>query len=129
MSNFIYAQDSVIVIRSISEADITENLLEGLKSDNLGLRISCAYFLGERKSSEAVIPLMSVLRNDKNAEARIMAALSLYKIGSEKGIYAVKGAAEFEEDNTVKKMCETFYKMHVMNRNDSNKPLTEEPEE
>lgn len=93
---------------SLSDKAI-ENYLIGLKSDNHGLRLSCAYFLGHHKVNKAVIPLMSMLHNEKTEEARIMAALALTKIGNDLGTYAVKQASVFDKSERVRNLCEKFY--------------------
>jgi hypothetical protein len=93
---------------------IEENYLEGLKSDNLGLRMSCTYFLGELKSSKAVIPLMNILNTEKHEGARIMAAWSLIKIGDPRGIYLVKENSELCKDCSVQSMCAYFYYHYVL---------------
>ena len=110
-SSSIYSQDSMEVFSKLTDEDIELNLLEGVKSDNLGLKVSAAYFLGERKSQKSVIPLMKILREDKSPEARIMAALSLFKIGDERGLFAVKQAIKFDDNDQVKKMCEILTQM------------------
>lgn len=92
---------------------IEANLLVGLKSDNFGLRLSCAYYLGEIKSQNAVIPLMALLRNNNTDEERIMAALALAKIDSEKGLYTVRRVGELDENNRVRKLCCRFYNAAV----------------
>ncbi len=96
-----------------SEADVKEStiasLMEGLTSDNLGLKASCAYMLGELKVTEAIIPLMRILHNDVNEELRISAALALYKIGTPISIYAVKQAGKFDESERVNKLAQNFY--------------------
>jgi HEAT repeats len=93
--------------------DVSENtiasLLEGLASDNLGLRSSSAFMLGELKVTEAIIPLMRILHNDVNEELRISAALALYKIGTPISIYAVKQAGRFDESERVSKLAQKFY--------------------
>ena len=87
----------------------------------MGLKVSSAYYLGEIESQKAVIPLMGILKSDKNPEARIMAALALFKIGNEKGMFAVQQAVKFDDNEQVKKMCEIFYNMYVQERgSDSN---------
>jgi hypothetical protein len=86
-----------------------KNLLIGLQSDNFGLRTSSAFMLGEIKAEEAVIPLMKMLRTEKNEDARIMAALSLFKIDNPKGIFAVKQATRFDDSERVRRMCTNFY--------------------
>ena len=93
--------------------DVSENtiasLLEGLTSDNLGLKSSSAFMLGELKVTRAIIPLLRVLHNDKNEEIRISAALALYKIGTPLSIYAVKQAGRFDESKRVNKLAQKFY--------------------
>ena len=88
---------------------IITNLMNGINSGNQGLRISSSYFLGELKSDEAVIPLMRILKNDENEEARIIAALSLVKIGDARGVFAIKQAIKFDSSERVKKLCSIFY--------------------
>jgi len=96
-----------------SEMNVKEStiasLMEGLTSDNLGLKASCAYMLGELKVTEAIIPLMRILHNDVNEELRISAALALYKIGTPISIYAVKQAGRFDESARVNKLAQNFY--------------------
>ncbi len=109
----IWSQDTINVVSRITDADIDNSLLMGVKTNNLGLKVSAAYYLGERQSSRAVIPLMDVLHTDQSVEARIIAALSLYKIGEEKGIYVIKRAIEFDKNEQVRRMCEIFYMMFL----------------
>ncbi|MFZ0453435.1 MAG: HEAT repeat domain-containing protein [Ignavibacteriaceae bacterium] len=113
--NSIYPQDSIKVIKKISDESVDLNYLEGVKAENIGLKISSSYYLGERKSRKAVIPLMSILKSDKSPEARVMAALSLFKIGDERGIFAIKQAVKFDDNEWVKKMCNIFYQMYITN--------------
>lgn len=95
---------------------VVQNLLNGINSENQGLKLSSAYFLGQYKSSEAVIPLLSILKNDKSEESRIMAALSLIKIGDLRGIYAIKQAVKFDSSERVRKLCQVFYSDYLLNK-------------
>ena len=61
---------------------IEDNLLEGINSDNQGLKLSSAFFLGEIKSDKAIIPLLEILHSSKECCAKQVAALALYKINS-----------------------------------------------
>ncbi len=88
---------------------VISNLMNGVNSENQGLKISSTYFLGEIQSSQAVIPLMKILKNDENEESRIMAALSLLKIGDARGMFAIKQAISFDNSERVKKMCTIYY--------------------
>ena len=92
----------------VSESTIA-SLLMGLNSDNIGLKSSCAYMLGELRVASAVVPLMRLLHNDENDEIRISAALALYKIGTPISIQAVKQAIRFDPSIRVSKLAQKFY--------------------
>ena len=101
---------------SLNRDLIIKNLMNGINSDNQGLRMSSAYLLGEFKSDEAVIPLMKILKSDDNEQSRIMSALSLLKIGDARGIFAIKQAIQFDESERVRKMCSIFYQDYLINK-------------
>ncbi|MDP2364087.1 MAG: HEAT repeat domain-containing protein [Ignavibacteria bacterium] len=102
------------VKKNIMNRDLViTNLMNGINSENQGLKMSSSYFLGELKSEEAVIPLMKILKSDENEEARIMAALSLVKIGDARGLFAIKQAVKFDNSERVKKMCSIFYQDYL----------------
>ncbi len=108
----------------MNENQILENLLIGAKSCNKGLCASSTYFLGELCNRKGVIPLLSLLHNARCEEIRILAALSLCKIGDARGIYAVKRAGIYDESERVKKLCNLFYKAAIAGKV-SVTPLTE----
>ena len=97
----------------ITESRIVDNLLVGIKSQNSGLKLSSLYQMGNYDTEKSVIELMRILKDDPKDEARITAALSLYKLGDARGIYAVKRAAKFDESPRVRKMCENFYRQFI----------------
>ena len=95
--------------RLLNREIVVENYLIGLESENNGLMSSSAYFLGELKSEEAVIPLMKLLKSSDEEQLRIAAALALLKIGDERGIYAIKKAIRFDDSKRVSEICAKFY--------------------
>ena len=92
---------------------IEDNLLIGVKSKNPGLQTSCAYFLGEMKSSKAMIPLLRLTRTGATEEARIIAGLSLYKIHSKIGMYRLSGLSKSDESELVRRVFDRLYKKYV----------------
>ncbi|HEX2960252.1 MAG TPA: HEAT repeat domain-containing protein [Ignavibacteriales bacterium] len=98
-----------VLNRKADSPDIEEDLLEAVKSDDFNSRVSAAYILGEMKSSKAMIPLMKMLREEKEDGGKLMAALSLYKLGNAQSIFALRRAYEFDESARVKRMCAIFY--------------------
>jgi len=108
-TGYTFAEVNKNVPKVNSYEAIELNRLIGLASDNEGLRVSCAFNLGEMKSVKAVIPLMKLLREGKTCEERIIAALSLVKIGDPQGVYLVNRLSKFHECDRTRRMCEKFY--------------------
>ncbi len=97
-------------VKSNYNSELAEaSLIEGINSANNGLMVSSATMLGELKSNKAVVPLMNILRSSSNAAERISAAQALVKIGDARGVYAVKKAAEYDENQRVRDLCAKFY--------------------
>lgn len=90
-----------------------ETLQQGLTSENLGVQAGCAYMVGELCCQRSVVCLLKLLRSSPSEELRILAALSLYKIGDSRGIYAIKQAIRFDESERVSRLCEKFYRAYL----------------
>ncbi|PKL88821.1 MAG: hypothetical protein CVV23_08390 [Ignavibacteriae bacterium HGW-Ignavibacteriae-2] len=103
-----------VLDNSIKYAQIEENLLAGLNSDNFGLSISSAYMLGEIQSKKAVNPLTSILRNSQDDRIRLVAALSLLKIDTERSIYVIQDGVRFNDSEKVRNLCERFYNAYLV---------------
>ncbi len=114
----LFAQSGVSPNKESFEVEqgTVESLIKGLSSDHAGLKSSCAYLLGDLKITQAIIPLMRVLRNDESEEVRISAALALYKIGTPMSINAVKQAIRFDESERVSKLASNFYSVYLRNK-------------
>jgi hypothetical protein len=104
-------------VKSANSAIIEQNLLNGITSECSGLRLSAAYYLGEMESSKAVIPLLEMLHKCKCEQSRILAALSLIKIGDRRGVFAVQQSAIFDDSPRVRRMCQTFYLSYLQEHN------------
>jgi hypothetical protein len=89
--------------------DAIPNLLIGIQSDNDGLRESAAYYLGEYRCPNAVLPLMAMLKNSEREATRIVAALALCRIGDARGAYAVKQAVKFDSSEKVRVLAAFYY--------------------
>ncbi len=98
---------------NLNYGKIEANLIEGLNSGNTGLSVSSAFMLGEIKSEKAVLPLTRLLRESENPKMRLIAALSLIKIGSERSVYVVKQAKRFNNDSNTRLMCGRLYNGYI----------------
>ena len=90
-----------------------KTLLGGISTENLGLQAGCAFMLGELCCKRSVITLLDILHNNPSEELRILAALSLYKIGDSRGIFAIRQAIKFDKSERVSRLCEKFYKSYI----------------
>lgn len=107
------AEDRVQVAPRVTREMIAVNLMNGLTSENKGLRESAAFMLGEQKVTRAVVPLMKMLHENDEESSRIVAALSLCRIGEARGVYAVRRAAKFDKSERVRTLCAWFYNEYV----------------
>lgn len=70
---------------------------------------------GLYKIDEAVDALTGQLKNEKDANTRVLIALSLYNIGDPEGMEAVKDLSENDKDTKVKRMTTALYQDFIEN--------------
>lgn len=92
---------------------VEQNLLAGIRSDNIGLKTSSAYFLGEMKSDKSLIELLKLARSGKTEQSRIIAGLSLYKIESDIGMYLLKSLRKSDDSEKVRRTFDRIYKKYI----------------
>ena len=112
-SSVLFAGNKSIQNQSVSYEQIESTLLAGLNSDNYGLKVSSAYMLGEIKSEYAVNDLTMMLRDSDNEKMRLVAALSLLKIGTERSVFMVKKSRRFNDSENVRDLCDHLYNCHL----------------
>ena len=98
---------------------VEQNLLTGIKSDNIGIQTSSAYFLGEMKSDKALIYLLILAHYGNTVESRIIAGLSLYKIESDIGMYQLKGLRQSDDSEKVRRSFDRIYKKYISDNRSS----------
>jgi HEAT repeat protein len=105
--------------QSSNYKNITKNsivtLKEGIQSENPGVRKSSIYMAGLYKIEEAVDVLTKEIRTEKDANIKVLIALSLYNIGDPKGMEAVKALSENDQDLRVKRMSTALYQAYIEN--------------
>jgi hypothetical protein len=97
------------MVKHATKDVIEKCYLDGITSDNEGVRASAAMYLGYMKSEKAVLPLMKMLRDEKTEESRIVAALALIRIGDAQGVYMVGRTAQFNTSLRVQRVADKFY--------------------
>lgn len=105
-----FAQSPPDPVSAKKSVVIENNYLAGLESDNQGIKVSCAFFLGEAGTDRAVIPLMKMFREEEDPSAKFIAAWSLLKIGDKRGVYRVKMEAERSDSEYMRTILDYLYK-------------------
>jgi hypothetical protein len=99
-----------------------QSLIQALESNSPGLQLSAAVTVRElkltypkRSFSCLVIPLMRIVKNEDGEPCqRIVAAMALHDLHSEKGDFAIARAAKFIECSKMKRVCELLtYERYV----------------
>jgi len=102
-----------------------ENLVAGIHSDNLGVKRSSIFFAGKYRIAEAEEPLINQLKEEKDPSTRILIAMVLYEMGSEKGLSEVKDLSENDENAKVRRMTFQIYNEYLVNDGVSTVYVTE----
>jgi HEAT repeat protein len=95
-----------------------ENLKNGIKSENEGLKKSAIYYAGYYRVSETVPVLTETVKNETEPSTKILIALVLYRIGDEKGINLVKNMADSDKNTEVRRMCTCIYNAYKSGNTD-----------
>ena len=91
-----------VLAQQPDDENYDQYLIRCLKDNNMGIRASAAQLLGERKVEAAVKPLIKMLKSEKIYNARLVAAVALYKIGDERAIPELKKLAFCDHCKTVR---------------------------
>ncbi len=86
-----------------------DNLLDGIKSENDGVKRSSIYFVGHYRIAEAEEALIEQLKKEQNPSNRILIALVLYELVSEDGLLEVKKLASNDDNQKVRRMSTHIY--------------------
>jgi len=90
-------------------------LIQGIQSENEGLRRSSIYLAGRYAIAEAVPALVEELKQEDEASNKILISLALYYIGDEAGLEKVKELVHKDTDERVRRMAYAIYDTFTKN--------------
>jgi hypothetical protein len=82
-----------------------KNYIKALTSENDGVRISAAGFLGRYQLLGSIDALIQMLQTDKSEQARSAAAFALILMNDPRGVDAVKDASLYDGSDKVAAFC------------------------
>ena len=104
MSSILNSQ--TISYQSVELPEIAiKNILQGIQSENDGVRMSCIYFAGKYKILEASQSLVEELKNPKNDELCPMLVWSLYQIGNDSCCEELQAFVKNHFSEKLKALC------------------------
>ena len=87
------------------------NILNGIQSDNHGVKISCIYFAGKYKIVEVSQYLVEEMKNSDNEELCQMLVWSLYQISDESCCKKLKTIFENHPSEKIRDFCNYLHKI------------------
>lgn len=99
----LYAQNPVKDAIN-KNANAIGNLVNGIKSDNEGLKRSSIYLAGYYKIEEVVPALTEQLHKEKNESNRLLIALTLNEIGTPEAVNVLKELSKQDGSEKVKRI-------------------------
>jgi HEAT repeat protein len=115
-SSAVFAADRDTRIPQLSPAKwaaAEKNYIQALSSDNDGVRISAATFLGRYQLKGGTDALIEMLHSDKSEQARSAAAFSLVLLNETRGVKAVEEASLYDGSDKVAAFCARLLNMQT----------------
>jgi HEAT repeat protein len=112
MTNVLNAQNPAAKAL-FSKNEIT-SLVNGINSENEGLKKSSIYFAGKYKVYETVDALTALLENEKDPAVRLLTTKALFEIGDTKGMKVVYELSMTDENVKVRRMCKALYEVYEL---------------
>ena len=108
LSNLTYSQTDTDQRIELSDIAIV-NILNGIQSDNYGVKMSCIYFAGKYRIIDVSEDLVKVMRNSENDELCQMLVWSLYQIGDAKCCQELKSIIDNHPSEKIRDFCKYLH--------------------
>ena len=113
---FFFVSNSLLAqTESEQRVELTDivkaNILNGIHSDNFGLKMSSIYLAGKFKVTDLSKELVKEMKVSYNEELCQMLVWSLYQIGDESCCQEMRNIIENHPSERIKSFCESMYKI------------------
>ncbi len=92
-----------------------ENIVAGIHSEIEGVRESTIYLVGEYRFIDTEDALIKQLKVEKKSDIKVLIALALYRMNSEKGMKELPLIITSDNDSRVKRMSYAIYNEYLIN--------------
>lgn len=108
LSSFTYSQTDANQRIELSDIVIV-NILNGIQSENYGVKMSCIYFAGKYRIIDVSEDLVMEMKKSDNDELCQMLVWSLYQIGDEKCCQELKSIIENHPSEKIRDFCKYLH--------------------
>lgn len=106
----------VVIEKYELPGNAVKSLIQGIQSENMGLRRSAIFYAGQYRLEATVDCLIEELQKENDPATKILIALSLYKIGDPIAIEHIKNMVNNESNSKVKRMFTAIYNEYVIEK-------------
>jgi hypothetical protein len=92
-----------------------ENIVAGIHSEIEGVRESTIYLVGEYRFIDTEDALIKQLKVEKKSDIKVLIALALYRMNSEKGMKELPLIITSDNDSRVRRMSYAIYNEYLIN--------------
>lgn len=92
-----------------------ENIVAGIHSEIEGVRESTIYLVGEYRFIDTEDALIKQLKVEEKSDIKVLIALALYRMNSEKGMKELPLIITSDNDSRVKRMSYAIYNEYLIN--------------
>lgn len=95
-----------------------ENIVAGIHSEIEGVRESTIYLVGKYRFIDTEDALIKQLKVEKKSDIKVLIALALYRMNSEKGMKELQLITTSDNDSRVRRMSYAIYNEYLINNSD-----------
>ena len=90
-----------------------QNLVNGIQSENKGVRESSIYIAGQYRFIDTEDALIEQLKVEKDSDIKVLIGLALFRMNSEKGMNELQRLASNDQNPRVRRMSMAIYNEYL----------------
>ena len=90
-----------------------QNLVNGIQSENKGVRESSIYLAGQYRFIDTEDALIEQLKVEKDSDIKVLIGLALFRMNSEKGMNELQRLASNDQNPRVRRMSMAIYNEYL----------------
>jgi hypothetical protein len=92
-----------------------QNLVNGIHSENKGVRESSIYLAGQYRFIDTENALIEQLKVEKDSDIKVLIGLALFRMNSETGMNELQMLTKKDSNPRVKRMSQAIYNEYLVN--------------